>query len=361
MIYPIKTKILQRAVCVVLICGLILPCIGVSSYAITDTASDFALAPPLATKPPCEIRYDERTQTYDVVTNNDAIELMDMAAVNGVQQGETFGNIFRSRWAFMEVGILISEMLVLARKHDLQNPKDILIPLIRKHISNRDGETEILLEGFNIDGIEEIREGPAITGFSLPVIRNGMLAYKLIYNLQKGDTVIPTKGGESVYVEVERFAPAKDEELQSGAYPTTEYGAFNHIKYEIRWMNPKGSTYKNDRGAIRQTFRRFFENHERVESVLKGLGTNIKYEDITAVTIQYIRISERTVFKINLSLTDEATRRRGPPGGNVKIQMAAKFIGKSSLNQIEAFKNLKELALRLNLERCLTTFTMRNG
>lgn len=345
MIYPIKTKIFQRTICVVLICGLLLPCFGISSYAITDTTADFALAPPLATKPPCEIRYDERTGTCDVVTNNDAIELRDMAAAAGARQGAAPGRIFRSKWAFMEVGTLISEMLSLSRKQSLQNPKDILVPLIRKHISNRDGETEILLEGFDIDGIEEIWDGEVLAGLSLPVMRNGELAYKLIYNLQKGDTVIQTKGGEDVYVAIEIFAGAKAEELQSAIHPTSEYGSFNHIKYEIRWVNPKSNNYKDDRNAVREKFKGFLENSEKVETVLKGIGTDIKYEEINAVTIQYIRTSERIVFKINLSLTDEATRRRGPPGGSLKIQMAAKIVGNSTMTQIDAFRALRGTGL----------------
>ncbi|MFA5500422.1 MAG: hypothetical protein WC404_05030, partial [Candidatus Omnitrophota bacterium] len=221
MIYPIKTKIFQRTICLTLICGILLSCIGVPSYAAIDSASDFALAPPLATKPPCEIRYDEKTGTCDVVTNNDAIELRDMAAANGARQGAALGRIFRSKWAFAEVGTLISEMLALSRKQNLQNPKDILVPLIRKHISNRDGETEILLEGFDVDGIEEVWDGDVLAGFSLPVMRNGELAYKLIYNLQKGDTVIQTKEGEAVYVALEIFAGAKAEELQSAIHPTS--------------------------------------------------------------------------------------------------------------------------------------------
>lgn len=345
MIYPMKSKIIQRTICIVLILGLILSCAGVSSYAAIDNSSDFALAPPLATKPPCEIRYDENTGTYDVVTNTDVIELREIAAAAGVRQSHPLANIFRSRWAFMEVGILVSEMLMLTRQQNLQNPKDILIPLIRKHISSRDGDTEILLEGFDIDGIEEIWDGDTLAGFSMPVIRNGELAYRLIYNLQKGDAIIPTKDGEAVYVAVERFAGESAEELHPAQNPTSEYGSFNHIKYEIRWVSPRGHNYRDDRNDVREKFRSFLENPEKVETVLKGIGTDIKYEEINAVIIQYIRTSERIVFKVNLSLTDEATRRRGPPGGKVKIQMAAKIIGNSTLTQIDAFRQLRGTGL----------------
>ncbi|MFA5500966.1 MAG: hypothetical protein WC404_07810, partial [Candidatus Omnitrophota bacterium] len=125
----------------------------------------------------------------------------------------------------------------------------------------------------------------------------------------------------------------------------SEYGHFNHISYEIRWVNPKGSNYKDDRNAVREKFKGFLENSEKVETVLKGVGTDIKYEEINAVTIQYIRTSERIVFKINLSLTDEATRRRGPPGGSLKVQMAAKIVGNSTMTQIDAFRALRGTGL----------------
>lgn len=159
--------------------------------------------PPLATKPPCEIHYDKATGTCDVVTNNDVVEAWDRETVRNVRQGETLGKSFRNRWAFVDIGYLIGQMLILAREHKLQNPREILIPLIKKHIRNRDGKAEILLEGFNIDGIEEVREEQTITGFSLPITRNGTPAYRLIYNLQGGDTNISIEGGANVYVTVE--------------------------------------------------------------------------------------------------------------------------------------------------------------
>ena len=138
-------KIILRAVCVALICGLLLSGAGISSYAITDTASDFALSPPLATKPPCEIRYDEKTGTCDFVTNSDVIGSWDRETVRSVNKGETLGKAFRNRWAFVDVGYLIGQMLILTQQHKLQNPKDILIPLIKKHIRNRDAEAEMIL------------------------------------------------------------------------------------------------------------------------------------------------------------------------------------------------------------------------
>lgn len=208
--YRAKPTIALRAVSVVLIWGLLLS--GESSYAITDTASDFALAPPIFTKSPCEI-VQRSDGTWDVETNNDVIESQGRETAKSVMYGgggvreniKVPGYASRNRWAFVEVGILIGQMLVLTQKHELKNPKEILIPLIRKHIRNRNGEAEILLEGYDIDAIEEVRDGQAITGFSLPVIRNGTPAYQFIYNLQGGDTSIPMRDDATIYVKKVEF------------------------------------------------------------------------------------------------------------------------------------------------------------
>lgn len=205
--YKTKHKIQLRVAAIAIICGFLLS--GASSYAVTDGSSDFALAPPLATKPPCEI-VRNADGSFGVVTNTDVIEFRGKETVRSVRQDETLGKSFRNRWAFVDVGYLIAQMLILTQEYKLQNPKDILIPLIKKHVRNRDGETEILLEGFNIDGIEEAREGGEITGFSLPVTRHGVPAYRLIYNLRGGDTAIQMKDGESIYVRVESVASEQD-------------------------------------------------------------------------------------------------------------------------------------------------------
>ena len=217
MLFCNSNKLILRAVSAVLISGLLLSGAGIPSYAVADP-SDAALAPPLFTKRPCEIVRNP-DGSLDVVTNNDVIEAWDRETIRSVNAGETLGEFNRNRWAYMEVGILIGQMLILTqdKEHKLHNPKDILIPLIKKHIRNRKGESlhhsglrpsgagqaEILLEGYDIDGIEEVREGGEITGFSLPVTRNGTPAYRLIYNLQGGDTNILMNDKTNVYIRVE--------------------------------------------------------------------------------------------------------------------------------------------------------------
>lgn len=219
------SKPILRPVVIVLILAFTLS--GMPAYAAPDTASDFALAPPLATKPPCQI-VQKSDGSFDVVTNNDAIESWGKEAVRSVRQGEALGKAFRNRWAFVDVSYLIGQMLILARDHKLQNPKEILIPLIKKHIRNRAGMAEMLLEGYDIDGIEGMREGGEITGFSLPVKRSGTPAYQLVYNLQGGDTTIPMSDGAKVYVKIETIATKQmiDKSSMADVFPANDYLAY---------------------------------------------------------------------------------------------------------------------------------------
>lgn len=198
----------------------------VSGVSFAMDPSDFALAPPSFTDPPCQIIYDEKTDEWDVITYDDVIKSWDLKSYNPEKEeldrvdeylkanpGKTREDAIRevlgdriigaanhNRWAFVDVGYLIGQMLVFTKKYKLQNPKDILIPLIKKHLKNRDGMAEILLEGYDIDGIEEAREGQVTTGFFIPITRNGMPAYKLFYNLREGETNIPMRDGMSIYV-----------------------------------------------------------------------------------------------------------------------------------------------------------------
>lgn len=211
--YKTNHRIQLRVAAIAIICGLLFS--GASSYAVTDVSSDFALAPPLATKPPCEI-VRNADGSFGVVTNTDVIESRD---IETIRQDKTLGKSFRNRWAFVDIGYLIAQMLILTQEHKLRNPKDILIPLIKKHIRNRDGEAEILLEGFNIDGIEEMREGGEIIGFSLSVTRHGFSAYRLVYNLQSGETAIQMRDGKSVHIRVENSTYTQEVETAAQAPP----------------------------------------------------------------------------------------------------------------------------------------------
>lgn len=241
-----KAMLLFRIITIALVCAFTLS--GIPCYAIADTTSDFALAPPLATKPPCEI-IQRSDGTWDVVTNGDVIRSWDKETTRSAQQGDTLGKAFRNRWAFVDVGYLIAQMLILAREHKLHNPKNILIPLIKKHIRNRDGEAEILLEGYNIDGIEEVRKNGKIIGFSLPVIRNGMPAYKLVYNLQGGDTYIQMKDGTNVWMEVE---PIEKVELHidKSAWDVLPSSVSDRIKKAVSWEKMEYDSISGNRSII---------------------------------------------------------------------------------------------------------------
>ncbi|MBU0605959.1 MAG: glutamate racemase [Candidatus Omnitrophica bacterium] len=108
---------------------------------------------------------------------------------------------------------------------------------------------EILLRGFDIDGIEEVRDDAEITGFSIPVMRNGMPAYKLVYNLQNGYITIQMRDGNSVYVTVERvefkgLGSSSDAENDAGRRSVSEDG--------IEVAPNKGSSNRTSTNAMAQ-------------------------------------------------------------------------------------------------------------
>lgn len=171
--YRVKSAIVLRAVCAILICGFLLSGVGVSSYAITDATNKSTLAPHLATQ----------------------------------SQGSS---LLRNEWIVVEIGKLIYPILKLTQEGKLHNPTAILIPHIKKNVDMAEPR------GFDVDGIKEVREGQAITGFSLPVTRNDKTAYKLVYNLQGGDTAIAISNTTNLYVKVvEEIFPSKNVYLPS--------------------------------------------------------------------------------------------------------------------------------------------------
>ncbi len=220
-----------RIVAIALVCAFGLSGVYCPAYAISNP-SDSALAPPLRTASG-EIVYDEEAGKWDIITHHGTIRYWDEETRRSVIDGiEVNGKriklpdkSFRNRWAYMDISYLISQMLILTQQHKLQNPKEILIPLIKKHIRNRGGEAEMLLEGYDIDHLQEMREGEVITGFSLPVTRDGTPAYRLVYNLQGGDTNISLSNGTSVYVKAESITnkPTIDKSSLRSIFPESDY------------------------------------------------------------------------------------------------------------------------------------------
>ena len=120
-------KTILRAVSILLIHSFLASGTG---FAVSDTG-DFSLAPPLATKPPCQIIYDRNSKSWDVVTGE-------------ATAGRSYPS-FRNSWAIIDISFMIGQMLKLTRKHKIEQPLEILRMLIRRHIKARGGEQEILL------------------------------------------------------------------------------------------------------------------------------------------------------------------------------------------------------------------------
>ncbi len=147
---------------------------------------------------PCEIEIDEDDRI--VIEDKEETSVWDGETVRSVKAGETPGESFRNRWAFVDIGFLMAQAL------KLQISKHTLISLVKEHIENKDGTGEIILEGYDVEGIEEIRDGDQITAFSLPIMRDNKPAYKLVYSLAEAEAsaaVIPLGEGTNVYVKAE--------------------------------------------------------------------------------------------------------------------------------------------------------------
>ena len=167
------------------------------SFAITQTHRS-ALAQPLAMKPPCEIVYNEITGSFNIITNDDVIAFWDKENAKNINPNDTF----RRKWAFVDLSYAIADMLQVTVERNIKNPKEILIPLIKKHIKKRNGEDQVLLEGYDINGIEELRDSNKVTAFILPIKRNGKYAFDLVYNMKSGSE-IPRQSGIKIYVNIE--------------------------------------------------------------------------------------------------------------------------------------------------------------
>ncbi|GEM_PF-6781516 len=221
---------------------------------LADTPRGHVLAPPMATKPLCKIIRD-KSGNWDVITDDDLASYWDRETARSVRAGETLGKSFRNRWAFADVSFLAGQAL------KLQISKHTLIPLIKKHIEKKGGVAEILLEGYDIDEIEEVQRGEEIIAFSLPVTRNGKHAYTLTYSLNRIEgfvATIPLSNEADIFVGIE---PMEEEPF----HPDTISGL------PVTWT---GGLKKDElRVACVQLGRDDFEaNTERIKRIVEDLS-----------------------------------------------------------------------------------------
>jgi len=164
-----------------------------------------------------------QAEAYDVITYEDGIrwwkderykiEVREAMLPKDKRGGKVLGKSFHEAWAFVDVGMLIGQMLKITEEKKLKHPKTILIPLIKKHIKNRDGWPQIRLEGYDVDNLEEVRNAEGeVVAFELPVRRKGGIPVKMSYSFTKTDdaiTEIPIRDKEAkemlytVYVKAE--------------------------------------------------------------------------------------------------------------------------------------------------------------
>ncbi|MBF0215944.1 MAG: hypothetical protein HQL30_03000 [Candidatus Omnitrophica bacterium] len=123
--------------------------------------------------------------------------------------GRVPGGAFRNRFALADIGCLMAQMIAITNEHKIEDPAKILIPLTLKHLGRKNGLEEVLLEGFNIGGIEAVREGGAVTKFRMPVMRNNIPVWWLCFEPAtiKDPPEVPDLG---VNITTEPFGEAED-------------------------------------------------------------------------------------------------------------------------------------------------------
>ena len=174
MLDPLRKSLCLR---VAVIIAVFLLCVNDLSFA-ADPSPD-ALAPPLSTKPPCTIIRNE-DNTWDIVTDLEAIKALDRGLYSApMDQLAGPGVSFTNRWAFVDLCYLFKQAL------EKGMTKVELVPLIEKHFRRRDGICELILEGYDIYGIKEVRslEDRTISGFLLPVKRRIQRGWLLEFTL----------------------------------------------------------------------------------------------------------------------------------------------------------------------------------
>lgn len=153
-------SVITRIICLILVASFVLSDVA---FAFED-AGRCALSPPYATKPSARI-VEQPDGTLAVETNE-------------------IDNGLRRRWAFVDISLLIGQMLEFTRAKKLKRPAaSVLIPLIETHLRTREGQGERIDPCFDIKAIEEVRDvNGDVIGFTLP-IATGRSTRRLTYTL----------------------------------------------------------------------------------------------------------------------------------------------------------------------------------
>ncbi|HPS19383.1 MAG TPA: GNAT family N-acetyltransferase [Candidatus Omnitrophota bacterium] len=184
-------------VSIAVIFSMLMSDISFAQDAIRDT-----LAPSLATKPICKVEKND-DGTFDITTNNDVIEYWENKTEDDLDAKSPFASAFREKWAIRDIGMVVAQAL------GLNIPSGTVKELIKKHFKNRNAENQLILEGYEIDGIKEKYCGEEISEYFVPVNRNRELAFYLKFYLNGEKKAAPfcqtkTEKGEmkNVYMDV---------------------------------------------------------------------------------------------------------------------------------------------------------------
>lgn len=152
---------------------------------------------------------------------------------------------------------------------------------------------------------------------------------------------------ESSYVEADISQTASEAYLRPEDRPHVSQYEVNGKRCVIHWKNPdrdKRHIFAGDREVVLEHFRSFQADRSKVEGLMRELGRPISYDDISGFEVNFMRTSQRAVFKIRTILKGSVTSRAGPEVVS-KLFMAAKESRTSSTKQADAFRKLKGTGL----------------
>ncbi|HPN72412.1 MAG TPA: hypothetical protein PKZ41_00265 [Candidatus Omnitrophota bacterium] len=127
----------------------------------------------------------------------------------------------RHRWTIADMCCLMGDVLSLSRKDpEIENPKVVLVPLLKKRLSLVDSFDGTVSDGYDINALEEVRSDGELVAFRLPVRENGEIIFYLTVSLSGTDTSSLLKlslmDGTAIFARIDKVGDIEEEETLSG-------------------------------------------------------------------------------------------------------------------------------------------------
>ncbi len=112
-------------------------------------------------------------------------------------------------------------------------------------------------------------------------------------------------------------------EVRAPRVQINEQGFAGNIPYMIVWRSLKKKIYAGEKDEIRDGLLEFWNNPETFQEIMDNLGFSVRREDIVSFKANFIRSSEKDVFKITVDLNTTVQDSAEPSRDIQKIEIAA--------------------------------------